>query len=210
MLKSSKTDPKTLLPISMLAFYHSLPQGFYFGFLAHYTNYLMILMVYSAAFFIYSVLEPEKYLRYVPFLPIFIGIWSSVFMVMWARREKELAYCFDSIEEEFDKPQREEYFGKVKLQDVTNKVVKADNGKIYWRRLFADIFMLGSGGIIVYIIYRFITYLNNEVVNQTDLEQDQINLRLYWIGMINGALNFVLALTYDSVAELLVKWENHP
>ena len=70
--------------------------------------------------------------------------------------------------------------------------------------------MLGSGGVIVYIIYRFITYLNNEVVNQTDLEQDEINLRLYWIGMINGALNFILALTYDSVAELLVKWENHP
>jgi hypothetical protein len=154
----------------MLAFYHSLPQGFYFGFLAHYTNYLMILMIYSAAFFVYSVLEPEKYLQYVPFLPIFIGIWSSVFMVMWFRREKELSYCFDSIEEEFDKPQREEYFGKVKLQDVTNKVIKADNGKIYGRRLLADIFMLGSGGIIVYIIYRFITYLNNEVVNQIDLE----------------------------------------
>lgn len=131
-------------------------------------------------------------------------------MVMWFRREKELSYCFDSIEEEFDKPQREEYFGKVKLQDVTNKVIKADNGKIYGRRLLADIFMLGSGGIIVYIIYRFITYLNNEVVNQIDLEQDQINLRLYWIGMINGALNFILALTYDSVAELLVRWENHP
>jgi lipoprotein signal peptidase len=99
-----RTNPKTLLPISMLAFYHSLPQGFYFGFLSHYTNYLMLLMIYSAAFYIYSIFYPEAYLKWVPFLPIFIGLWSSLFLVMWKRREKELAYCFDSFEEEFDKP----------------------------------------------------------------------------------------------------------
>jgi hypothetical protein len=194
----------------MLAFYHSLPQGFYFGFLAHYTNYLMILMIVSAGFYIYSVLHPEEYLLYVPFLPIFIGIWSSVFMVMWSRREKELAYSFDSIEDEFDKPQRENYFGKVKLQDVTNKIVKAENGKIIFRRLLADIFMLGSGGVIIYYIYRMIILMNSKVVEDFSLTQEQMNLRLFWIGIINGALNFVLAQTYDFIAELLVSWENHP
>jgi Calcium-activated chloride channel len=114
--------------MSMLAFYHSLPQGFYFGFLAVYTNFLMILMVVTSAFYVYSIFEPVQYLTYLPFLPIFIGIWSSVFLMMWRRREKELAYCFDCFEEEFDKPQRDEFYGKVKLEDVTNKVIKADNG----------------------------------------------------------------------------------
>jgi hypothetical protein len=156
----------------MLAFYHSLPQGFYFGFLAHYTNYLMILMVYSAAFYCYSIFYPDRYLKYLPFLPIFVGIWSSLFLVMWRRREKELSYCFDSYEEEFDKPQRDEYYGKYKLEEVTNKVVKGHRGKVYGRRLFADFLLFCTGGILVYLVYRFITYLNIWVLDSVSINKE--------------------------------------
>lgn len=129
---------------------------------------------------------------------------------MWKRREKELAYCFDSLEEEFDKPQRDEYYGKVKLEDVTNKVVKGHRGKVYGRRMFADILLFATGGILVYIVYRFITYLNFLVLESVSINKEQKNMRLYWIGMTNGIMNFMLAQIYFLVAEVLVKWENHP
>lgn len=138
LITHSRTKLKTLRPISMIAFYHGLQQGFYFGFLTLYTNWLFVLMLISGAFYIFSLIYDLEYQKYLPFLPIFIGIWSSIFLRMWKRREQELAYSFDVSQEEFSKTQRSDYFGKVKLEEVTNKIVKFNSFTPFKKRLIVS------------------------------------------------------------------------
>lgn len=123
----------------MISFYHGLQNGFYFGFLALYTNWLFVLMIVSGSFYAFSLIYDISYQKYLPFLPIFIGIWSSVFLRMWKRREQELAFGFDVYHEEFSKTQREDYYGKVKLEEVTNKIVRFNSFTPFKKRLIVTI-----------------------------------------------------------------------
>ena len=141
-----KTSLKTLRPISLLAFYHGIQHGFYYGFLALYTNWLMVLMVFSVGFYAFELVAEDEAQSYRVFIPIFVGLWSSLFLRYWKRREEELAYTFGVHEEEFSKKQRKEYYGKVKLEEVTNKIIKSNSFTPFKKRLIVSQELITSYG----------------------------------------------------------------
>ena len=74
----------------------------------------------------------------MPFVPILIGVWSSTFLRMWDRRQSELAFTLDVVNEEFTRKQRSQYYGKVKLEEVTNKIIKFNNMTPFKKRFIVS------------------------------------------------------------------------
>lgn len=87
-------------------------------------------------------------------------------------------------------------------------MVKSEHGNLI-RRIFGDIVLFACGGILVYITYRFVTWMNELVIDSVSINKEQKNMFLYWIGMINGAINFVIVQIFNFFVEIIVDWENH-
>ena len=105
------TRNATIKVLSLITFYHGIQQGFYFGFLAVYNNNLMLLGVYGAILTVASQFEFNRDLSVLG-TSILVGLWSTILVNRWKRREVELAYSFDAYEEEQIKQVRGAYRGK--------------------------------------------------------------------------------------------------
>ena len=119
----TKTNVKALTPVSLLAFYHGIQHGFYFGFLSLYTNCLSYL---AALGLIFELLMNYQGIskRVLPYMAVFVSLWSMVFINLWENREKELAYSFGTHKELVINQQREEYKGRSVLKPISNVIVK--------------------------------------------------------------------------------------
>ena len=62
--------------------------------------------------------------------------------------------------------------------------------------------------MLVYLIYRLVYYLNNEVEesNEGGIETTLYN---FGIGVLNAVLNFIVATIYEFFVKILVEYENH-
>ena len=98
----TKTKDSTLQVLSLITFYHGIQQGFYFGFLSVYNNCLLLLslvgIVISVLYYGFDMNRDICLLM----TSVAVGLWSSLFMTLWKRREAELAFSFDAFEEEYD------------------------------------------------------------------------------------------------------------
>lgn len=106
-----QTEKSTLTVLSMITFYHGIQQGFYFGFLSIYNNSMFFLAVVGAIGSILKFFGGISYEKLILVMSLIVGVWSTVFMNMWKRRETELAYSFDALEEENIKKVRNNYRG---------------------------------------------------------------------------------------------------
>jgi hypothetical protein len=117
--------------VSMLSNYHGVQHGFYFGFLSLYTNMLFYLAFYGGAVLAlqrFSTLDNE-YL--IVLTPVLIGLWSTMLVNVWKRREKELSFAFDVFEEENVKVIREGYKGRMAIDEKTMKVSKLSEKRTF-------------------------------------------------------------------------------
>lgn len=91
-----------LLPLKQIAFYHGIQNGFYFGYLLTFTAFLLPLALVGLGAWVYNIVdtntEVERTLNrtLLPFTCIFTSIWMSFFFETWKRRQKTLAYAFES------------------------------------------------------------------------------------------------------------------
>lgn len=129
------THKNLMKVISMIAMYHGVQQGFYFGFLSVYTNSLFWLALMGIGSLVVRLLDftrdiafedgDFRYFQYITTLaPFFTGIWSTVFINTWRRREIELSYGFDVFEEENVKQVRDKYRGQATISENTKKITK--------------------------------------------------------------------------------------
>ena len=122
----TSTVKEILKVYSLITFYHGLQQGFYFGFLSVYTNSLFLLFVFGI---IALILEgPLNVHRDIMVLitSVVVGLWSTVMLNRWKRREQELAYSFDAFEDERIPEKRELYREKMIIDKGVLGITKAE------------------------------------------------------------------------------------
>ena len=150
------TQQITLRVLAAITYYHGIQQGFYFGFLCLYTNSLFWLAAFGVVMFVLEMgidmsgggIDQGMKI----FLgSVFVGIWSSLFVNMWKRREKELAFAFDAAEEERIKEIRRGYRAKTVIDPATLVISKQYNNH-YLKKLFVSNFY-DLFSILSYLIF---------------------------------------------------------
>ena len=138
-----KTQEATLRVVSAISYYHGIQQGFYFGFLCLYTNMLFYLgLAGGVAFFVELYVKLNRGL--VMFIgSVSVGLWSSLFINIWKRREKELAFSFDASEEQGKKQIRNKYRANTIIDPATFEITKEDTYN-YVKYVFVRIYLLLS------------------------------------------------------------------
>lgn len=51
--------------------------------------------------------------------------------------------------------------------------------------------------------------LNQSIIDDGGLDVEQKETRLFLVGILNGAINFVLGQIYILIVDWVVVWENH-
>ena len=122
----TKTKEDVMKVMSLISAYHGVQHGFYFGFLSVYTNALFLMAVWGTVFqllmFRFQTVENSDY----PFVltPLIVGIWSTVFMNYWKKRETELSYTFDVYQDKAFKEVRDNFKGQTTIDEDTMKISK--------------------------------------------------------------------------------------
>jgi hypothetical protein len=125
--------------LTQIAFYHGLQNGFYFGFLIQLTSYMFPLAMIGLIFYVYGLFIAKEFdNELLPYLSIIIGIWLTLFIEGWTRREKHLAYNFDVLDVSKTEKPRFEYTGNYIVDRVTKKVSKFDQFTPFKRRFFVS------------------------------------------------------------------------
>lgn len=132
--------------LSLLAFYHGVQHGFYIGFLKYYTNCLFFLSFFMLILWLLKS-RTELGDSVIPVMTFMIPVWSTLFLSLWNRRQKELAYIFGTHREEQEIQQRKEYKGKPVIRKVYRKVEKESgsyysNTKVHWVSLLNFYFLV--------------------------------------------------------------------
>ena len=112
---------------SMLSFYFGIQQGFYFGLIAQYNEMLSLLAVYGVFISAYLYIPYfEGDVQIAVFLTsVVVSLWSTLFLVYWKIREKELSYSFGVFEKENIPEIRPEYKGKSVIDPALKRITKA-------------------------------------------------------------------------------------
>ena len=63
--------------------------------------------------------------------------------------------------------------------------------------------------ILVISIYVMVLRLNQRVTDSTEEASFEQLFYLFLVGILNGALNFLLSRAYEFTIKYLVDWENH-
>lgn len=127
--------------ITQIAFYQGIQDGFYFGFLIQLTSFMFPLALLGTAFYIYSFFDEHgSDNKFLPLMSIIVGIWLTLFIEGWKRREKHLAYNFDTLDTSKDEKIMINYTGNYVVNVVSKEVDKFDNFTVFKRRLIVRIF----------------------------------------------------------------------
>jgi len=146
-----------LLPLTEIAFYHGVHQGFYFGFLTTFTAFLFPLALVGLGAWIYNFFETEMILhrRLLPFTCIFTSIWLAIFFEAWKRREKTLAFKFQTLEAGKTTTEAKDYTGRYQVSNVDRKVIQTNKFSSTWRRLIWELptyLIFGAAAVILTLL----------------------------------------------------------
>ena len=133
------SSEKSLQVMSLITFYHGIQQGFYFGFLSMYTNIMFYMAVVGVIGWFMTFALGVDMGVITSGGSMLAGIWSSLVVNLWKRRQKELAFCFDALDEDTKKDVRQEYKGKAIISEETLEITKQYKS-YYWKKLFVSEF----------------------------------------------------------------------
>jgi hypothetical protein len=159
-----KFDAKALRPLTQIAFYHGIQNGFYFGFLICYTSYMFPMALFGFACYLYGIFNPVEGERFdnwlIPIITVVTGIWATLFHEGWKRREKHLAYNFDMLGVQRNERQQFSFTGNYVIDKVTGTVVKYHHFSGFKRRMLVSFFLFILGrSICLYLCLDFCSLL---------------------------------------------------
>lgn len=131
---------KFLIPLIELGFYHGMQNGYYFGFLATLTTYMIPIGFTGLVYSLYGTYLGTFNSHLTIMMACIISVWTSLFSHAWDKREKEMAFCFDVLDDEVVEEQRYEYIGDYVVDDITKIVKKEDVLNPFHRRFIVSIF----------------------------------------------------------------------
>lgn len=139
---SFRTNYKALRPLTQIAFYHGIQNGFYFGFLTFITSFMLPMAIFGFGCYLYGLFYPNGFDNQLfRFISIVNAIWVTLFFEAWKRREKVLAYNFDVLGTQKDERPRFGYHGNYKVNKTSGNVVKFNSFTAFKRRLIVRFFL---------------------------------------------------------------------
>ena len=78
--------------------YYGSQISLYFGWLAFYTNILIVPSVTGGILFLLQLYSGQVDNVWSPFFMLLLCVWSSVFMELWKRRSATLSYCWGTLD----------------------------------------------------------------------------------------------------------------
>lgn len=205
-----------ILPLKQIAFYHGVQNGFYFGYLITFTAFLLPLSLVGLGAWVYNIIDTDEALklnrRLLPFTCIFTSIWMSFFFETWKRRQKTLAYAFESEEAKEVPVLCRNFSGRFEIDRLDQTVTQTNKFPTIWRRLIWEVpifLIFGAAAVLATIYIDKIKEIIDDGLK--DGSFNTLEHRIFTV--LNSIFEAVAMLSlnwgYDKVSEITVEWENH-
>ena len=165
LLPCYKNKLKPLRPIGLIAYYHGIQNGFYIGFLVLYTCSLFPIAVLGLIAYIYGLIIGTFDDMFIVVMALAVGLWVTLFMELWKRREKLLAYNFDVLGVAKRRKIRPGYNGNYVVNKVTGEVEKYNKFSVFMKRLLVDFPLLLLGLVLVAASFVLNDYIVDAVLS---------------------------------------------
>lgn len=203
-----------LLPLNEIAFYHGIQHGFYFAFLTTFTAFLLPLALVGLGVWIYNLFETEMVLhrRLLPFTCLFTSIWLAIFFQAWKRKEKTLAFQFQTLDAAEIKTECKDFSGRYEFSNIQKKVIQTHKFGTVWRRLiweFPTYLIFGAAAVILTLLLGQLTDKIDKSFEDKLISQTRYDIYTFLNSNLEAATMLTLNMIYDKVCSKLVFWENH-
>eukprot|EP01035_Chromulina_nebulosa_P017170 gene17170-22686_t len=182
--------------------------GLYFGFLGHYTTWLI-----SAAFFGFfgwigvAADNNNPNSPVMPYFATFIAIWSSLFLEFWKRKEKTIAMKWGTVNYEVEEQDRPQFEGDDDVSPVDGSPMKYFPKFKFALRLCQSTMIIS---VLIFIVLGVIAgiFAMRIIFNNSSNAQLSKNSGII-AALVNAVQIQVLNFLYGSVATALNDYENH-
>lgn len=208
-------------PLEEIRDYFGDDVGLYFSWLGTYTKALllqsalgMVVMVYQP---IAAAKEPEcnffgcgvAYNPLTIFYSVYVGIWSTIFIETWHRRENELRFLWGTEKLSQIEQPRASFVGELDTNPETGRqllVVKSQSTQ--YAKVIASTMVS-----VAFILFTIASAVAAQMVRYIKVEDAQGLLEQKKYEMLSAGLNLtiigVYGFIFEALADYLTEWENH-
>ena len=130
-IQSSKQED--LRPFHSIAFYYGCDYGFYMAFNSRYILNIFMIAILGLALMIAIIVKWETFDYFLtPIYSLLVTIWVTVVYEQWRRREKELAFSWNSTKFRQNEVPRIDYFGHYSIHPISKEICETRFGNPYF------------------------------------------------------------------------------
>jgi hypothetical protein len=174
----------------------------YFAFLQFYTAYLIPMSVIGL--FVYLFVGSPSYIN-----SFFLLVWSTLFPVLWKRRQKDLAYRWDNVNcSKVELPRSAFKPDEYRVDPVTEHMVPVVSPVKFIQRQLKSLGYVALCSLFLSTFVAFIFVL--EVVLREFYNGPYLDIVAFIPSIVGGVVLSNLYSIYQSIAQHLTLQENHP
>jgi len=200
-------------PMERIKDYFGEKIAFYFGWLGHYTTWLIFAAVAGAITFLANVIENTTDSSLVPIFATFIAIWSTLFLETWKRKQSTYVMMWGMKGFEQQEITRPQFHGKETRSPIDDEpdvfFPAAESAR---RKTISTVFLsllIVFTIFLVGVVFFIKILLNQEPWVSRLLLFNLIPLSTIIPSILNGVQITIMSITYDAVSLRLNDYENH-
>ena len=203
-------NSKISWPFVGISFYFGSDIGLCFNFYSMYIAFLCILGIISLFFTFWAIKHDGDYDNSLsPILGIIITIWLSITVQIWKRRESECIQVWRTTNCSQHELILPEYRGKKSVDARTNLIQKKDHISLEARQWITLIPLALFGLLLIAINFVIFTQLSSLIDDSNVKERIKVLLSVI-VGLANGVSNNIFKKIFKWMANLVIRFENHP
>lgn len=188
--------------------YYGEKVAFYFGWLGHYTSWLLPAGILGFFSWIgVATLSNNPSAPNIPFFAAFIAIWSTLFLEFWKRKEKRYSMMWGTEQYENEESERPNFIGVPSVSPVDGSHILYFSKFSFYTRIYSSaltiaVLIVVVIGVIIGIIFAGVFMTNSD-------NQDLAASSPVIGGLLNAVQIQVLNAIYSRIAIFLTDYENH-
>eukprot|EP00003_Mantamonas_plastica_P007860 TRINITY_DN1669_c0_g1_i2.p1 TRINITY_DN1669_c0_g1~~TRINITY_DN1669_c0_g1_i2.p1 ORF type:complete len:879 (-),score=317.84 TRINITY_DN1669_c0_g1_i2:30-2609(-) len=192
-------------PIPMIRKYFGEKIGLYFAWLGHYTTWLMAPTIAGIITWLVGLIEIKgaNNSLTIPF-SVFVGLWSTIYLEYWKRRQSELAFKWNVQNFEETEQNRPEFVGELEPSPVTGELEM-----VYPEYKRYGKYTAGAVSICIMLAVVIIAVIGIMIYRLWVKAQDPDPFLPATAGILNAFTINILNFGYGKLAVALTDWENH-
>jgi hypothetical protein len=196
--------PMQTVPLDDLKEYFGEKIGLYFGFVEHYTTWLIAPAVIGVPFQIAVFATGDYSAPFLPFFSVFIALWAVFMLEFWKRKEKTLAMKWGTLDFESNETDRPDFRGEIIKSFIDGSEIRYFPSK---RRNFL---LVQSFAGIVSLIMLVVGIVVSIYLMQYQLSKDVNDSDAQTVASVANAVQIqIVNYIYSMVAYALSDRENH-